>query len=245
MNVRKILPPFIFALLLAALCFFIVDRYIIGLTLHRFFFFGTRKESAYTVAEEIDDLYILNTSEYRLKLIFPYDFVDRDLNWWSIREMRDRKIEAGPDIQPSLDIYEACLESGLDPAATPYNFIVITAVVKAGIPLGSTPFDRGDADLWMKVDRGGTGRIITLRLPEPEITGMMIDDRKPAADNFPDASMTPAQWRNLVGFLNPLIRERVLEMGILDDAGKSSRKLIEKILKDSGFDVVLFTETEL
>lgn len=242
---KKIIPPIIFTLLIVLVSLFLVDRYITGIKIPSLSLFSRRESSAYTVSEEIDDIYFLNTTEYSLKLIFPHDFVDRDLNWWYIKEMYERESDVDDDLQKLVDIYQYCRMSGFDPAIESYDFVILTAVVKAGIPLDKTPFDEAGLEGLVRIDENERGRIITLNLPETEITELYIDDRKPALDNFPDAEMTPAQWRDLVNFLNPLIEERVLGLGILDDAAENSRKLIEKILLDSGFDEVRFTESSL
>lgn len=243
--IKKIILPIIFTLLTAVVSLLLVDRFITGVELPRLSFFSKRSEAAYTIEEEIDDIYLLNTSEYTLKLIFPHDFVDRDLNWWYIKEMHEREIEVDDDLKPLHEIYRYCLSSGFDPAVETYEFVILTAVVKAGIPLDQTPFDEGRLDDLVRIEENEKGRVITLDLPETEITQLHIDDRKPAADNFPDAEMTPAQWRDLVTFLTPLIEERVVALGILDDAAENSRELLEKILLDSDFDEVRFTESSL
>lgn len=251
MKLNALIPPIIFALLLAALTFLLVDRFIVGFSLPALGFLRERKESAYTVAEEVGDLYLLNTSEYRMKLIFPFDFVDRDVSWWSVKEMYERGFEADENQQELIHIYKACLDGGFDPSVDIYDFIVFTAVVKAGINISGTVFENpalyepGSLDSYLKIDETGTGRNISVYVPEAEITDLYIDDRKPSSDNFPDAQMTPAQWRDLVEFLEPRIREKVISLGILEDAAENSRKLIETILRDSGFSDVAFTEREL
>lgn len=251
MKAKTLIPPVVFALLLGLVTFFILDRYVVGVSLPGFALFRQRRSAAFTVAEEIGDLYLLNTSEYRMKLLFPYDFVDRDLNWWYIKEMYERGIEADEQLEELVRIYETCLHSGFDPAIEAYEFIVLTAVVKAGINISGTVFENpalygpNGMDDYMRIEEGEKGKRITLRIPDTEVTDLYIDDRRPGSDNFPDAEMTPSQWRDLVNFLDPYIREKVIELGILDDASLNSRILLEKILKDSGFAEVYFTERKL
>lgn len=243
MKLKAAIAPILFALLLVSCTLFLIDRFVIGVNLPAFSFLRNSKESAYTVAEEIEDLFLLNTSEYRMKLIFPFDFVDRDISWWIVKEMYEQDYQADDDQQELIDIYKACLASGFDPSVDVYDFIVLTTIVKAGINL--TDADYKNSDSLIRIEQSGSGKRITLYIPDAEITEIYIDDRKPSSDNFPDAEMTPAQWGELVTFLSPRIRERVIQLGILEDAAENSRILIDKILKDSGFVEVIFTEREL
>lgn len=199
----------------------VIDRLIPGVSLSDVHFFQSKKFSAYTVSDEIEEISLLNTSEYRMKMIFPFDFVEKDFNWWKVKRLYLRGDSGVGGMEKELTLYKACLDAGFDPALDVYNFIVLTAVVKAGITL------RGDLNFFIEVD-DDLKKIISLSIPEAEITDYYIEDRKPDNDNFPDASLTPVQWRDLVNFLNPLIREKVVLMGILDNAEKNSEQLIEK-----------------
>ncbi|MBB6482077.1 DUF4230 domain-containing protein [Spirochaeta isovalerica] len=251
MKFKAIVLPVLFTLILAAVTFLLTDRFVVGVSLPRFSLFSRKSESAYTVAEEIGDLYILNTTEYRLKLIFPYDFVDRDLSWWAVKEMYERGIEGDENQEELKRIYKACLDGGFDPAIDVYEFIILNAVVKAGINISGTVFENPSLypeeslSSYMKVAGEGEKRVVDIHLPAAEITDLYIDDRKPSSDSFPDARITPARWRDLVDFLQPRIRDKVIELGILDDADKNNRELISKILKDSGFSEVNFRERKL
>jgi len=249
-RVRAWVLPLFFAISLAAVTFLFMDRYIAGISLPSLSFWSHRKESAYTVAEEIGDLYFLNTSEYRLKLIFPHDFVDRDLSWWAVKEMYERGFEGDENQQKLVEVYRACLDVGIDPAVDVYDFIILTAVVKAGINISGTVFEnpsryRDGLDSYVRIKGEGVEKSLSLHLPPSQITELYIEDRKPSEDNFPDAKLTPGQWRDLVSFLQPGIREKVIRLGILKDADENGRALVGKILKDSGFAEVYFRERKL
>lgn len=250
MKLRAIIAPILFTLMLVLITLFVMDRYVTGVRLPRLSFFSSKTSSAYTVAQEVSDLYLLNTSEYKLKLIFPYDFVDRDISWWAVKEIYESQLEVDADQQELVEIYKACLNSGFDPAIDVYDFIIITAVVKAGINISGTVFENPafyeeGLDSYLRIEGEGAEKTISLYIPPAEITEFYIDDRKPSDDNFPDAQLTPARWKELIDFLHPKIREKVIELGILKDAGENSRELISKLLKDNGFSRVLFTERKL
>lgn len=238
-------------ILLLFLLIFTTDRFIAGVSLSDFSFWGRKDGSAYTVSEEIRDLYLLNTSEYRVKLIFPFDFVDREVDWWTIKEIHERQLTHSTDFNRELDVYKACLAAGFDPALDIYDFIILTAVVKAGIKISGTVFenpqrhDRFGRNEYINIEKGEAGDIISLKIPDVEITESYIDDRNPDNDNFPDAELTPGQWRALVDFLDPLILEKVKTIGILETARENSRELIGKILKEGGFSEVYFIGQDL
>lgn len=246
------IPLFILSLLLIlSLLGFALERYVAGISFSDFSPFKSREESAYTIAEEIGDLYLLNTSEYRVKLIFPYDFINRDVDWRQIKYLFEQNLEPEESERNQLEIYRSCLDAGIDPAVDNYNFIILTAVVKAGINISGTAYDNPqfyDKELlsqFISINDHEMGKSISLFIPDAGITEYYIEDRKTDNDNFPDAELTPGQWRDLVNFLNPRIVDKVIDLGILDNAGENNRILIEKILKDSGFTKVSFTGNRL
>ncbi|MBI9099639.1 MAG: hypothetical protein JEY91_14260, partial [Spirochaetaceae bacterium] len=138
MKMYKALISFFSLLLVILMVFFLADRFISGISFSDIAFFQSRKESVYTIEEEIKDLYQLNTSEYRIKLIFPFDFVDRDIDWREIKQIYERDLEPTEPQIKDLAIYQSSLNAGIDPAVDLYDFIIVTAVVKAGIYLGNT-----------------------------------------------------------------------------------------------------------
>ena len=236
--------------LFVAIVFF--DRFITGFSFSDLSFFKSEKHSAFTIAEEIGDLYQLNTSEYRVKLIFPFDFAEREFNWWIVKEAFEMGYALDEKMDDEMAIYQSCLNAGFDPAVNTYEFIVLTAVVKAGINISGTVFENPSLfenqiiDEYISIEESADDKkIISLCIPKVEVTDYYIEDRKPDSDNFPDAKLTPVQWRDLVKFLNPLIQEKVIQLGILKNAENNSRELIERILIDGGFSEVIFIGQEL
>lgn len=246
------IPIYVFSfILILLLMIFFIERFIAGISFTDVSFWGNTKESAYTIVDEIGDLYLLNTTEYRVKLIFPYDFIDRDINWSAVKEIHEQGKEPDEDQRKNLKIYQSCLDAGIDPSVDLFDFIILTAVVKAGINISDSIYDNPEMDRedrffkYGSITESDKGQSIELLLPDAEITDFYIEDRRPDSDNFPDAELTPGQWRDLIIFLNPLIMEKVVRLGILENAGENNRKLIEKILKDSGFSAVSFTGRDL
>ncbi len=247
MFLRISIPALIFVF-----AFLLINRITPGLSFSNLSFFRSEKISTYTIAEEVRDLYVLNTTEYRMKLIFPFDFIEKDYNWWAIKEIYENDIEIPEDKIKNYNIYQTCINSGFDPAIDLYKFIVLTVVVKAGINISGTVYENlsiineSFSEKPIKIiERGDGKKDISLYFPDIEITEYYVEDRIPENDNFPDASLTPGQWKNLLVFLAPLIKEEVLELGILENARVNSELLIERILKDSGFVDVKFVGKDL
>ena len=251
----KIRNAFIYVssfLLIIFLVILLIERTVAGVSFSDFSIFRSEKHSAYTIADEVGDLYLLNTSEYRMKMIFPFDFVKRDVDWWKVKHNFEQKSVDGAEISREMLIYSACLDAGFDPTVDIYDFIVLTAVIKAGINISGTAFGNPELfgneriDEYIQInEQDNNQKNISIYIPEVEITDYYIEDRKPDNDNFPDAELTPRQWRDLVNFINPLIQEEVISLGILENAEENSRLLIEKILKDSGFSEVNFVGKDL
>ncbi len=243
---------FVIPLFILIVTFSAVGKFIPGLSFSDFSLFRSEKTSTSVTEKEIKDLYVLNTTEYKMKMIFPFDFTVKEFDWWKVKEIYEEKQEIPENLIEEVNLYRACLNAGFDPAVDYYEFIVITAVVKAGIRLSGTIYDNSeiinesDMEKPIKIEVRGNGeKIISVYIPELEITDYYIEDRRPGNDNFPDASLTPKQWKDLVDFLNPLIQDKVIELGILENARVNSELLIERILKDSGFSEVNFIGKDL
>ena len=252
MKMHKTVIYILFSLMFIIVFIFSLDRFVSGISLNDLSLFKSRKYSAFTIADEVGDLYLLNTSEYRMKIIFPHDFVERDFDWWKVKEIYERDLTYSDDLSNEMAIYESCINAGFDPALEIYEFIILTAVVKAGINISGTTFENPeDYDLnllekFVRIEKNENERdSISIFIPEIEITDYYIEDRNLREDNFPDAELTPGQWKDLITFLNPLVIDEVVHLGILENARENSKTLIEKIMMKSGFSEVNFIGQKL
>ena len=210
----------------------------------------SRLTSVYTTLEESVSESLLNTAEFTLKILYPYDFIDREdeVPWkmlqrqynysredYLMRESRefypDRKI---PEAWQYAALYRMCRECGLDPAADPLSFVVIEARLKAGISL---PFQEDGAFEGVLHLDGSNEKKLDITLPAVQITDIIIVDRPVRTHGYPEVRISPGQWRTLVETLIPDITELACERGLLDEAGRGAALLLTDLFEGAGFEV--------
>ncbi len=207
-----------------------------------------RSVSVYSSLVESTEDSLLNSSEYTMKVIFPYDFIDpqdRDSVPW--REMQRFYnsdpaaflLQDNPELYPDREIpeqwkyasvYRMCRENGLDPARDPDSFLVVSAGIKAGFRLLENDLPR--FSLETEEDKK-----LNLRLPPAGITDIIIYDRPKGGQVYPEVDMTPQQWSRLIETLMPEIVTMAVDKGILREAEASAASLLSELFKGAGYEV--------
>jgi hypothetical protein len=212
-----------------------------------------RISHVYTELIESSESSLLQTAEFRLKLIFPYDFVDEgdDVDWHFLQ----RQFETLPQEFPMraseefyfdkeiphqwkyASLYALCRDCGIDPAGRRENFIVVSTRTRAGfdfnedsITLVSETLHTGDP-----AARGSKNIILTL--PGPEITAIIIEDRIPDKVGYPEIEMSPSQWSRFITALTPSIGEFAVDEGILDLAEETALFLLSDLFGGAGLEL--------
>ena len=208
--------------------------------------FASGNTSVYTSLVESCRDSLMNTAEYSLDVIFPYDFIEPDdeVSWrtlqrsydfnrsdYLLRESSENYLDRRlPAEWKYAALYRLCRESGLDPAADPFSFVVIGAGIKAGVPLpGAGQQEIGPEDLVRKK--------LHLSLPAPRITDIIIKDRPVEGPGYPEVRMEPDQWSFLIEKISPGIVSMAEQKGILDEAGSSASALLSDLFEGAGFEV--------
>lgn len=204
------------------------------------------KSSVATVESELYKLADLNTAEYRMRLIFPYDFTEGTADWlmykntWELNPslFADRIDPAQyvdgqiPEEWKSGAFYRDCRLAGIDPFEFRYDFLVLSVVVKAGTDLSVFSESLGGTPpIVMKKTETGQ-KELTIDLPAPEIHEMIIEDLDNREWGYPDPPVSPEEWRQLVDFLRPRMEQWALDAGILEEADRQSRILLQGLLQD-------------
>jgi len=207
-----------------------------------------RETSVYTTLIESGETALLHAAEYRLKVLFPYDFIEKGVkpDWWILQSYYNRDpdefaLKSSESFYPDsvlpepwnyARLYALCRESGVDPAADPDFFVVLTASVKAGIPFLSEQ---------MKVRKlsgqDENDEKIILTLPVPRITDIIVEDRSDENSGFPEVDMTPAQWSRFITVLSPEISDLAVKEGILDLARESASFLVTDLFEGAGIEL--------
>mgnify|MGYP006292364335 FL=1 len=234
----------IIAVLAAAFIFLagpIFDIDLRGLILRR-----TTESVSIAVLQETRDVLSFQTVEYVYKAVFPYDFVDPDYDWRELLNKAATDAELTDAELDHLDFYAFCRDLGIRLLTDRYEFVVITAVVRAGFDLSGTVFENPAAAEGISeyVSYDEEARRLTLRLPEPVIVDFIIEDETSEAYPYPDIAMGPDKWKRLTGYAEGRIRARVMEEGILDQARERGRDFLERIFlgPGTGIEEILFIE---
>lgn len=180
----------------------------------------------------IYELFNISTVEYVYKSVFPFDFYSESTNWYLLSAKRNRGDILTAEENDMMNLYDLCSSIGIRLEKENYKFLVITSIIKAGL---AAPGAITSKDIVIE------GKNITVRLPETEITGFIIEDTDSSEYTYPDMDIDPLHWKTISGFVESKIIKRVLEKGILQEADERLKVFITSFLKEAGFESVEFT----
>lgn len=219
---------------------------------------ASRMTTVYTSMVESSQTSLVNTAEYSLKILFPYDFIEEgdEVPWKHLQRhynynREEYLLNESPEMYPDREIptpwkyaalYRICRESGLDPAYDSLSFVVIEAGLKAGVclPVGGPEQEGGD---FLSI-HGPSGKNISLNLPAASITDIIIRDRPVEGQGYPELKMTPKQWSLLIERITPRIEGLAMEKGLLREAEMGAEQLLSDLFQGAGFEVdeILFLQ---
>ena len=259
----KILFISVSLLLTAAAVFFLFELFSATFSFKDFpgISFGSRKSSSWSVLEQIQDMEILETAGYKMNFVFPFDFTDGSgVDWYFLKQQYDRDSTAFlerskpenyrdgiiPDKWKYADIYYYCRRTGIDPGKPDYKFLVIPVVISAGADINSWAESINASRDYYTAARPeeNNGESTVLRVPKPpvKITSFVVEDRDSTQDGFPDVSVSPEKWRMLINNIEPLLREKALEEGLLSAAESGAMDFLSVLFKAAGYEDVEFEE---
>lgn len=212
---------------------------------------SSRVTTVYSSLLESSQSSLLNTAEYSLKIIFPYDFIEEgdDVPWKQLQSYYNYRrdeylINEIPEMYPERKVpelwkyaglYRICRESGLDPAYDSLSFVVVEAGLKAGLSLPPGGPEQEESD-FLRID-GPRGKNISLNLPAVAITDIIIRDRPVQGQGYPELKMTPDQWSRLIEMMTPRIEGLAVEKGLLQEAERGAVQLITDLFEGAGFEI--------
>lgn len=187
-----------------------------------------------TISKDIKELKTLKvsnfrSSHYRLKSIFPYDFIYGSPKW-GILLYKDPQFLTPEDIH-NIEFYYLCKDIGVDLSSSGHFFTIITHAV-AGLDI-----DEYLKDAVISVDR--LERSIYLKTPEATLLSLeVLDNLK--EDGYPNVKITPGQWQKLVILLLPKIEKEIINRGLLESADKTNRAFLKSLFRSMGWERVDF-----
>lgn len=233
------------AVIIAAAFVFLADP-LFGIDLRNIILRRTTESMSVVVLQETRDVLNFQTIEYVYKAVFPYDFVETDYDWRALLNKAAANTELTESELEHLDFYTFCRELGIRLLTDRYDFVVITAVVRAGFDLSGTAFEHPSAaeDITEYVAYDEEARRLTLNLPEPVIVDFIIEDETSEAYPYPDIAMGPDKWKRLTEYAEGRIRGKVIGEGILSQAEERGRDFLERIFldPDTGIREIVFIE---
>ena len=186
----------------------------------------------------------LNTAEVVRKVVFPYDFVPAEMDWDLFFRQRERR-QLSPAEEGYLKTYEICKEIGINLASKRREFVVITAIVKAGFdlsnPVFNSPQQAGEELAERYVQTDGYGGI-TVTLPPAIITDLILEDADTANYAYPDMQIGPEYWKTLTSFVRERLENEALSDEVLQLAAANGKQFLERMLRDAGYSSVSFAE---
>jgi len=239
---KKILMPLMSLLVLALLILMLWGQW------DPFSWIGnlySSSSSVMTVESELKKLALLNTAEYQMRIIFPYDFVDSPSDWAMYKNYYDYypgefAINSDPaeyvngelpEKWQGAPFYGMCRQAGIDPFNFRYDVLIFSVIVKAGTDLNSiSGIGLEDSIIQASDDKDSQW---ILQLPDAVITDLIIEDLDYREWGYPDPAITPEEYRALVEFLRPRMEEVAIKKGILDVAEKRRNHLLRQLLEQT------------
>jgi len=185
----------------------------------------------------------LNTVEVVRKVVFPYDFVPENVDWNLFLKIREKRTLTPLELSLA-ETYDLCSDIGIDLRKKRRDFVVITAIIKAGFdlsnPVFTLPGEAGAAlaDEYIKTDSSGG---ITIKLPPAVITDLIIEDAGSGGYQYPDIQIGPENWKKLTQFVSGRIKDETAVGGIIEMATENGRQFLSRMFLDSGYSTVSFS----
>lgn len=203
--------------------------------------------SSVVTLQSVRDLYAFNTVEYIHRAVFPYDYLPQDV---SITGILQKLRTATGTVQETLtpeeylyfQTYNLAMEIGMSLTGRA-EFVVVTVVLTAGFDLREWMNAEGAEVFRAETVTGETGEVrrAIVAPPPAAITDVVVEDI--SADNYPypDIAVSAEAWRRIAGFVEERAREIPQIPMLLATAARNGREFVAEVLRQAGYDEVVFT----
>lgn len=196
------------------------------------------------VLEEVREILSFNTVEYVYKTVFPYDFAPPDTDWDRLLLKQQRNLAVTETEKKLLEVYQLCTDVGIRLDSRSYTFVVITSVVKGGFDLKGTVYENPESGEnlhdYIRIDKESNS--LYIKLPEPVIVDLIIEDSTSENYQYPDLGIEPQSWKKLTAFIAREIEGKVIEEGILETARERGEEFFRRLFLEAGYNDIVFME---
>ncbi len=222
MKIRTVIIVF------AVSCAILVALLVVERNLFPVFSSTKRTTASQAIWEQMRTLKSLQTVRYIQKVVFPYDYLDPELDFDVIlTTLRRGKGSVNTLLSPRerdyLEARDLAERIGLKFTGRKREFVVVTAQILVGIDLEN-----------LKILPRSEKSILAI-LPPPRIADLAIEDPNPATYPYPDIPLSPSHWKLVAGLVERKLRERPLESSILASARTQASRFLTTFFQQAGF----------
>ena len=241
MKITKSIKFIFIIVLIAGLAFLFLANPLFKIN---FGFFRSQKTAISKYILEIArPVFSLQTLECSMQIAFPYDYMPEKKVYAAVA----KKIKTGEELdQNELAVGEFIhLMNNLGFTSNPNDkrFAIISVKARVGYDLNGY-YDMPERDFinlaqsMISVDQ--RGRKIFFSLPRPKIVEVIIED--PTVENYeyPDISLSPAEWKLVAAFVKRRILEDKADLEIIEEAYSNAKQFLKEVLLAAGWNDVIF-----
>lgn len=95
-------------------------------------------------------------------------------------------------------------------------------------------------DEYIRIDE--ESNILYIKLPDPVIVDLIIEDSTSENYQYPDLGIEPKNWKKLTAFIAREIEGKVIEEGILKTARERGEEFFRRLFLEAGYNDIIFME---
>ncbi len=215
----------------------------------------SRVASSQLILRQLRDVLSFHSVEYVYRSVFPHDYYPEGVNLTQVlnRLALDNRPAADILSPEELDYWVAYnLANDVGLRASRDEFVVVTVRARGGYELEGTALERDSVDApatgpggaFSVTEARGPGdtsiRVLTIRLPEPEVVDIVVEDVNPDTYRYPEVGLHPEGWQQVAAFVSRRVAARTVEEGILDRTRENTEGFLRSLFKEAGYDRVEF-----
>jgi hypothetical protein len=213
----------------------------------------SRVASSQLILRQLRDVLSFHSVEYVYRSVFPHDYYPEGVNLTQVlnRLALDNRPAAEILSPDELEFWEAYnLANNVGLRASREEFVVVTVRARGGYDLEGTALEAADAPAsgpggaFSVTEEPGDGdfpvRVLTIRLPKPEVVEIVVEDVNPETYRYPEVGLHPEGWQQVAAFVSRRVAARTVEEGILDRTRENTEGFLRSLFQEAGYDRVEF-----